>query len=193
MLICASFREKKGIPLALEALGRLQHELELEVTIIGDATLAARTRTEKRRILETIDRQGLRKKIRMLGYQPYSVFFEEAYKHHVFLSPSVTAKDGDTEGGLPVSIIEMVASGMPVISTTHCDIPELIKHKVTGLLAEEGNIDDLIRQIRWLIENPSLWNDLTQSGRTCVVKEFDAHTQGKRLADSYFEVVGDEA
>jgi len=73
----------------------------------------------------------------MLGFQPHAILFEEAYKNHIFLSPSVTALDGDTEGGAPVTIIEMAATGMPIISTKHCDIPEVIKDGVTGFLANE--------------------------------------------------------
>ncbi len=73
-----------------------------------------------------------------MGYQPHSTLFAEAYRHHIFLSPSVTASTGDTEGGAPVSLIEMAATGMLIVSTTHCDIPEVIKHGVTGLLAPNG-------------------------------------------------------
>ncbi len=54
---------------------------------------------EKRRILDILEKNGMKSKTRLLGYQPYPVLFEQAYKHHIFLSPSVTAMDGDTEGG----------------------------------------------------------------------------------------------
>ena len=80
----------------------------------------------KRKILSTLARTGLEKRTKMLGYQKPIVLWEQAYQHQVFLSPSVTASDGDTEGGSPVAIIEMQASGMPVIATTHCDIPSVI-------------------------------------------------------------------
>ena len=76
--------------------------------------------------MAVIEKHKLQSKIRMLGFQPYSVLLEEAYTHHIFLSPSVTASDGDTEGGAPVTLIEMLATGMPIVSTTHCDIPEII-------------------------------------------------------------------
>ena len=109
VLIAGSFREKKGIPYALEALGRLQQEIPLEITIIGDAS--ERGEAEKLQILDTIKTHNLWPKTRMLGYQPHAILLEEAYRHHIFLSPSVTASDGDTEGGLPVSIIEMAATG----------------------------------------------------------------------------------
>ena len=95
--IAGSFREKKGIPYALKALGRLQHELPIEITIIGDANQEPECLAEKEKILACVEKCKLKQKTRMLGYQPHSVFFKEAYDHHIFLSPSVTAEDGDTE------------------------------------------------------------------------------------------------
>ena len=64
-------------------------------------------------------------------------------KHDVFLAPSVTASNGDTEGGAPVAIIEMAASGMPIVSTRHCDIPSVVLDGVTGLLAAERDSEGL--------------------------------------------------
>lgn len=185
VLIAASFREKKGIPYALEALGKLQHQVPIEITIIGEANREKKNQAEKQEILATITKHNLQSKVRMLGYQPYKVLFEEAYKHHVFLSPSVTASDGDTEGGAPVSLIEMAATGMPIVSTNHCDIPEVILNGVTGLLAEERDVSGLVAHLQWLIEHPNKWDDMVQAGRKHVEAEYDARIQGSRLATIY--------
>ena len=188
VLIAATFKEKKGIPYALEALGKLQSEISLEITIIGDAISREKDQAEKRKILEIIEKSGLKSKVRLLGFQPHSVFMEEAYGHHIFLSPSVTAKDGDTEGGAPVSIIEMVASGMPVVSTRHCDIPGVIQDGVTGLLTDERSVNGLVEHLRWLIDNPCEWATMAQAGRKYVEAEFNAEIQGERLAAIYSEL-----
>lgn len=185
VLIVAAFREKKGIPYALEVLGRLQHEIPLEITIIGDANEERRNQIEKGKILKTIEKHKLQQKTRMLGYRPCSIIFEEAYKHHIFISPSITASDGDTEGGAPVTLMEMVATGMPVISTNHCDIPEIIKHGTTGLLAEEHDVAGLVDHIRWLISHPKQWEGMLYEGRHHVEMEYDAQRQGQRLALIY--------
>ncbi len=189
VLMASSFREKKGVPYALEALEKLSKRVPLEITLIGDAHPEQRSQDEKRKILKTIERLGLKSKVRRLGYQPYQVFLEEAYKHHIFLSPSVTASDGDTEGGAPISIIEMMASGMPVISTLHCDIPEIIHHGVSGLLASERDIEGLVVQIEWLIENPGDWGNIIEAGRKHVEAEYHARKQGERLAQIYREIM----
>ena len=187
VLIAASFREKKGIPYALEALGRMQHDVPLEITIIGDATAEARSQAEKKKILATIEKYNLHSKVRLLGYQPHTVLFEEAYKHHIFLAPSVTASDGDTEGGAPVVIIEMAATGILIVSTTHCDIPELVQNGVTGLLAQERNVDGLVYQLKSLIAHPEQWAKMLEAGRRYVAKEYNARIQGERLAAIYQE------
>ena len=188
VLIAASFREKKGIPYALEALAKIQHRVDLEITVIGDAGPEPRNQREKEKILSIIEKHGF-KKIRLLGYQPQHVLMEEAYQHHIFLSPSVTASDGDTEGGAPVSLIEMSASGMMVVSTTHCDIPEVIVHKKTGLLAPERDAESLANHLIWLIEHPDQWEAMLQAGRQHVQTHYDAQTQGQQLANHYQDLV----
>jgi len=189
VLIAASFREKKGIPYALEALGHLRKEIPLQITIIGDATSEPRSQAEKKKILDTVKRHSLEDCVGFLGYQPHDILFKEAYKHHIFLSPSVTASDGDTEGGAPVAIIEMMATGMLVVSTRHCDIPEIVKDGETGLLADEGDVKGLTDKLIWLINNPEKWGELTIAGRKHVEKEYDARIQGIKLAGIYRDVL----
>lgn len=181
VLIAGSFREKKGIPYALEALGRLRHETPLEVTVIGDAGSAA----EKSRILEVIARQGLTDRVKLLGFQPHRVFFEESYRHHLFLSPSVTAASGDTEGGAPVSLIEMVATGIPVVSSFHCDIPEVVLHGQTGWLAPERDVDGIVAAIRQWLANPDHWDSMVRAGREHVERNYASKTQAELLSGLY--------
>ena len=188
VLIAGAFREKKGIPYALEALGKLHHDVALQVTIIGDAGDEPRSREEKRRILDVIQRHGLGPYVQMLGFQPHARLLEEAYLHHVFLSPSIHAEDGDSEGGAPVSIIEMAASGMPVVSTTHCDIPEVITDRISGLLAPERDVSGLIERLAWLATHPEEWERLVTAARHHIETEFDMAAQGMRLATLYREL-----
>ncbi|MBE0627720.1 MAG: glycosyltransferase [Burkholderiales bacterium] len=184
VLIAGAFREKKGIPCALEALGKLQHEVALEITIVGDAGEEPRSHAEKRRILDVIRRHGLGQ-VQMLGFQPHTRLLEEAYRHHVFLSPSIHAEDGDSEGGAPVSIIEMAASGMPVVSTTHCDIPEVIADGCSGLLAPERDVPGLVERLAWLAAHPQQWERLASAARQHVDTEYNMAVQATRLAALY--------
>jgi colanic acid/amylovoran biosynthesis glycosyltransferase len=188
VLIAASFREKKGIPLAIEALAALRERVPVELTIIGDADDSEQSIEEKQKILAAIDKHLAEANVRLLGYQSHSVFFDEAFAHHVFLSPSLTASDGDTEGGAPVSIIEATASGMPIVSTMHCDIPGVVLHGETGLLAKEGNVDGLVAHLTWLIDNPGKWPEMLAAGREHIEAEFNTTVQAQRLAAIYKEI-----
>lgn len=188
VLLCGSFREKKGFPDALEALARIKDEVPVEITVIGDEHGDERTRAEKARILETVERGGLTEHTRMLGYQPYETVMAEASGHHVFLSPSVTAADGDTEGGAPVTLIEMSASGMLPVSTTHCDIAGVVIDGVTGLLAPERDVDALVGHLRWLVAHPERWHGMQVAGRKHMEAEFDARVQGERLSAIYRDI-----
>ncbi|PYV40655.1 MAG: colanic acid biosynthesis glycosyltransferase WcaL [Acidobacteria bacterium] len=189
VLIACSFREKKGIPYALHALGLLQKQLPaLEITIIGDASRDPRSHPEKARILEGLRQHQLEDQTRLMGYQTHTVLFEEAYKHHIFISPSVTASDGDTEGGAPVTLIEMAATGMPIVSTTHCDIPSIILHGKTGLLAAERDVDGLLQHLRRYVEHPESWHEILISGRRHIESEYNVTKQAVKLRDIYLSL-----
>lgn len=185
VLIAASYREKKGIPYALEALARLKDRVDIEITIIGDAGSNPKSQLEKTRIGNLIDASGLRPNVRMLGYQSHDVLLDEALKHHIFLSPSVTASDGDTEGGAPVTLIEMAATGMPIVSSCHADIPEVIRHESGGLLAQERDVDMLVAHLSFLVSHPESWHEIGATARAHVQERFDARVQGRILANIY--------
>jgi colanic acid/amylovoran biosynthesis glycosyltransferase len=193
VLMAGSFREKKGFTYALEALARLRKSVALEITLIGDQHGEPRTIREKEKILEAIERGGLSDCTRLTGYLPYRTVMEEARRHHIFLSPSVTASDGDSEGGAPVSLIEMSAAGMMIVSTTHCDIPGVIIDGVTGLLAPERDVEALVDRLEWMTVHPERWLEMERAGRAHVEAEFDARRQGERLAAIYRELAATHA
>jgi colanic acid/amylovoran biosynthesis glycosyltransferase len=190
ILIAAAFREKKGIPYALAAIGRVHRVgVPVAVTIIGDTPATPEAGDDKARILATIAEYDLGGVVRMLGFQPYARLLEEAAAHHVFMSPSVTAESGDTEGGAPIGLIEMAASGMPVVSTYHCDIPQVLADRETGLLARERDVDGLVEALHWLVDHPDEWARMTSAARAHVAEKFDVRTQARALAAIYDDVV----
>lgn len=199
VLMAASFREKKGIPYAIDALGQLKDEIPLDVTLIGGVAKVplfgglsknvSGSEAEKERILAAISDANLEDHVRLMGYQPHDVLMEEAYDHHLFLQPSVTARNGDGEGGAPVTLIEMSASGMPIISTEHCDIPSVVKHGESGFLAPERDPDALVDHLRRMIESPDQWRAMAEAGREHVEAEYNAPIQGERLANRYREIM----
>jgi len=186
ILLAASFLEKKGLPDAISAISLLRKAgLHVAITVIGDATREKRSRVEKERILGMLERTGLAGSTRLLGYQTHRALLEEACRHHIFLSPSKTASDGDSEGGAPVTLIEMSATGMPVVSTRHGDIPSVVKHGETGYLADEGDVEGLQGHLRYLVDHSDRWQVLGMAGRRHIESEYDAAKLGTGLAGIY--------
>lgn|SRR3990167_619268 len=180
LLMAASFTEKKGIPDAIEALHRFSErhpEKKWKLTIIGDSNGSKRMNEEKQRILSKIEKYNMRGNITMLGYQPLETLRNALYAHDIFLAPSKDASDGDTEGGAPVSLIEASASGMPIVASSHCDIPEIVLNGITGYIAEEKNIDSLIEKITAALLNPQDWPVLGEKGHKHMEQNYNSAIQ----------------
>lgn len=182
-LIAAAFREKKGIIYALEAMARLvPTHPRLRLRIIGDGPLHAE-------ILARTQSPDLAGRVALLGYQPYPVYKEELKRVHFLVAPSVTAADGDTEGGAPVCLLEAQASGLPVIATTHCDIPEVTRPGLSALLAPERDIAALADRLDQLLSRPERWPEMGRAGRAHMEAEFDIDRQVARMNEIYGEVL----
>jgi colanic acid/amylovoran biosynthesis glycosyltransferase len=186
VLIASSFREKKGIPYAVEALGRLARDVPLEVTVVGDTDGTPEGDREAAHIRRTVERYKLDRSVHFRGFLTHDELVQEAYRNHVCLAPSIEAADGDSEGGAPVTLALFAATGLPVVSTRHCDIPDLLADGA-HLLAEEHDVDGLVVRLRWLLENH--WDDFLGRLRRRMEEEYDSEQQGLRLAAHYLEVV----
>jgi colanic acid/amylovoran biosynthesis glycosyltransferase len=184
VLMAASFREKKGLIFGLEAFARLAQRRrgEIQLTVIGDGPL-------KEELRELATRMKVMPFIRWLGYQPHDVFLREAAAAHLFMSPSVVAKDGDTEGGAPVSLIEAQATGLPILATTHADIPEVTVPGGSAFLVPERDVDALEERLGFMLDHPTLWAEMGLAGRQHVQQEFDSLVQGRRLEGLYRQVL----
>jgi colanic acid/amylovoran biosynthesis glycosyltransferase len=189
VLLAATFHEKKGIPFAIRALGELNRKLPVRITLIGDENASSGIRSDKVNILRAIEQCNLTSVTQMMGFQPHDVLLREAYANHIYIAPSITASNGDTEGGAPISLIEMMATGMPVIASRHCDIPSIVIDGQTGLLAYERDVDGLTQCLAWLAEHPEEWTNLALAARRHIESEFDSRIQAKRLAAIYQETM----
>lgn len=189
ILVAGSFREKKGIPFAIRAIGEFAKQTEVQVTIVGDATQSEASQKEKSKIVSAIDEGGLRDRVTMLGFQPHSRLTELAYEHHIFVSPSVHAADGDSEGGAPVTLIEMAAMGMPIVSSFHCDIPEVIVDGETGWLAKQRDVASLVERLETAVASHHSWGEILKAGRSRMESLFDLATQGEKLTELYEGIV----
>jgi colanic acid/amylovoran biosynthesis glycosyltransferase len=167
--------EKKGFEYAIRAVARLGPMLPgLRYDIVGDGPLAERLQT----LAEAI---GAGAWVRFRGWRSNSEVAETLARADALLAPSVTAANGDQEG-IPVSLMEAMASGVPVISTSHSGIPELVRNGETGLLAAEGDVDGLVACVLRLMDEPGLSARLAHNGRAWVEQTHDVTKLNRMLA-----------
>ncbi|PKB17454.1 glycosyltransferase [Flavobacterium sp. 5] len=91
-------------------------------------------------------------------------FIEYLSKGLAFVQHSVTALNGDQEG-TPVAVLEASAAGLPVISTIHAGIPDVIIDNETGLLVEEHDVDAMAEKMILLLKNKELAIQLGNNGK----------------------------
>lgn len=102
------------------------------------------------------------------------------------MQPSVTAKNGDSEGGAPTIILEAQACGVPVISTTHADIPYITSQNDSALLSPERDVDNLVDNIRYLFENPKIWLEMGKKGRQHIENFHNVRKEVGALENIYY-------
>jgi colanic acid/amylovoran biosynthesis glycosyltransferase len=182
ILSVARLVEKKGIEYALRAFAQAcSRDRNIEYIIAGDGPL----RSE----LESLSRSlGIEDKVCFMGWKNQDEIAHLMRSVHIFLLPSVTSEGGDQEG-LPVVLMEAMAQGIPVISTHHSGIPELVDDGVSGFLVPERNVDQLSEKLRYLIDNPGLWRTFGKAGRYKVEHEYDIHKLNNVLFDHFSSLI----
>ena len=87
--------------------------------------------------------------------------------------------------GIPVVLMEAMARGLPVISTFHSGIPELVIDRKTGLLVHERDADALSEKLEYLITHPEMQKKMGQEGRKYVEAHYDINKLNDRLLEIY--------
>jgi colanic acid/amylovoran biosynthesis glycosyltransferase len=172
--------EKKGHTHTLRALAQLlrkQPDLSLSLDIIGEGDLEHTLKKEASDL-------GLSDVVTFRGGLPHAETLALLDQASIFILPSLTSKSGDMEG-IPVSLMEAMAHGIPVISTYHSGIPELVEDGVSGLLVPEGDDIALMRAIERMIEVASHWAETGRAGRETIVADFNRQALSRRLIEYY--------
>tara|TARA_R110001583_G_scaffold14135_8_gene59544 strand:- start:4635 stop:5726 length:1092 start_codon:yes stop_codon:yes gene_type:complete len=89
-----------------------------------------------------------------------------------FVQHSITADDGDMEG-TPLSILEASAAGLPVITTNHAGIPDVIVHSETGLLCDEHEVNVMASYMLQLLNDTDLAKQLGKKGKEHILKNYN--------------------
>lgn len=167
LISVARLVEKKGLEYMISALEMVVKKFpRVRYDIIGDGPL--RGALERR-----IGELELQQQVSLLGALPNEKVRRELYASHIFVCPSVTAANGDQEG-IPVVLMEAMATGMPVVATHHSGIPELVEDGVSGMLVEERDVAGLADAVLRLLERPEEWATMGQAGQAAVVKNYNS-------------------
>ena len=175
----ARFVEMKGLEFAIKAISLLvSNGYEVSYTIIGDGIL----RPELENLIKSLN---ISEFVVLAGWKNHEEIVEILESSHILLAPSVTAKNGETEG-IPNAVKEAMAMGMPVLSTIHSGIPELVQDKVSGYLVAERDEKALAERLMHLIDHSVDWSKMGSAGRNFVESEFDIEKLNTML-ENYYE------
>jgi colanic acid/amylovoran biosynthesis glycosyltransferase len=176
--------EKKGIEYGIRAVARLAKvNNRLVYHIIGDGPLKAH-------LSQLINSLGVGDRVKLLGPKKYQEIPAVYHDTDILLAPSITAENGDQEG-IPVVLMEAMASGLPVVTTQHSGISELVEDGVSGFLVPEYDIDALAEKLQYLIDNPRVWPDMGRAGRIQVEEHFNNEKLNDRLVNIYRRLLSD--
>lgn len=185
LLFCGRFTEKKGLIYALKAVKKVWEEYRyrhIRFCMIGDGELKEQIETfvKENRMIDYVELPGF------LNYNDYLRQLEEA---DIFIHPSVTAANGDSEGGAPTTILEAQALGLPVIATYHADIPNVVVPGKSALLSAEGDVEELTQNILFLLKNQHLWHQMGKTGREFIEKYHDIGKEVSSLEEKYSRLI----
>jgi colanic acid/amylovoran biosynthesis glycosyltransferase len=174
VLSIARLVEKKGIEFAIRAVAKVSRKYpRLKYKIVGTGALYDQLR-------ELVQDLGQSDSVEFLGPQTKERVFDLLYEASIFVAPSVTSRSGDMEG-IPVAIMEAMAVGLPVLSTWHSGIPELVQDGVSGFLVTERDSDALGEKLEYLVEHPNKWAEMGRAGRAHVEEKYDIEKLNDRL------------
>jgi len=158
----------KGFPVLLRASRRLLEKgLSHKVKIYGDGP-------DRKRLGQLIEAMGLEANVEIMGHYDPNGIRTALLDADMFVLPAVFDRVERTMDGIPVSLIEAMSVGTPVISTTISGIPELIEHGVNGYLAVPGDPESLAEAVlRWHCLNEVDRNQMLVAARTKIELDHD--------------------
>lgn len=178
ILTIGRLTEKKGICYAIEAVARvIASGRNVSFTIVGEGAL----RNDLQRLCDEL---GVSKFVKLIGWRRHNEVVNLIEASHLLLAPSVTGADGDEEG-IPNSVKEAMATGMPTVCTNHGGIPELIEHGVSGYMVPERDVEAMADRLLYLIDHPQTWAVIGRAARTRVFAEFDTEKINDALEQLY--------
>lgn len=170
------FVDKKAPQLTLAAFAEAhQRDPGMRLTMAGDGPLWESTRSLAAAlgVAEAVNFPGVVTQEQVAGLMKGA---------RAFVQHSVVTRDNDHEG-TPLSILEAMASGLPVIATRHAGIPDVVEHDLNGLLCAEGDTTSMAQHMVQLAADPSLAGRMGRAGRERALANHRLEDSLARLSD----------
>ena len=175
--------EKKGLPVTLRAFAVfLRKYPNATLTIAGEGPLLGEL--QKLSCELNIERH-----VSFTGFISQEQLRDIYYRSHIFVHPSQTGHDGNVEG-IPNSMLEAMASGLPVFATDHGGIPEAVENGVSGVLVRERDHEAMANALLNATQDSDSLARIARNGAEVVRKKFDLQAQAQRLEEIYLRLIG---
>jgi glycosyltransferase involved in cell wall biosynthesis len=182
ILCVASFEEVKGHRYLVEACKILKDRgVDFQCHFVGYGPL-------RNRVIEQVEKMGLKDEIIIHPPRPRQEIVKMLADADVKVLPSVPTKQGKREG-IPVVLMEAMASGLPVVSSWLSGIPELVEDGVAGILAAPRDVNGLAEALFRLSRDPELRRRMGEAGRAKVLREFNLEKNAEELARLFLAII----
>jgi glycosyltransferase involved in cell wall biosynthesis len=173
-LAVGRFVEKKAPQITLRAFALVHRSLpEARLRMVGDGPLLNQCRNLAKEL-------GIEDCTMFLGAQSPAVVQEEMRSARCFVQHSMEAANGDCEG-TPLGIVEAGASGLPVVSTRHAGIADVVVENETGFLVDEGDVEGMAENMLRLAQESELARKLGKTARQRIESHFSEGCSDRRL------------
>ncbi len=160
----------KGVPILLEAVARLRAEQpDIQLVLAGDGP-------DRDWLQRKAVERGIADNVRITGYLSQEQVREELSASDIFVMASFAE-------GVPVVLMEAMASGLPVVATRIAGIAELVDDGISGYLTSPGDVSALVQRIQTLVDDADLRNRMGQAGRNTVETAFNSAKEAEKLRE----------
>jgi len=174
--------EKKGLDDALHAFAEFRKTYpSASFTIAGEGPL-------RDSLAALAEELGLAAHVNFAGFLKGPELRDLYHASHVFLHPSRMTSDQNQEG-IPNSMLEAMATGLPVAATLHGGIPEAVKNGVTGLLVAERDRTGLLAAMMQIVSTETAWRHFGRAAAQDVRENFESGEQIAKLEAAYDEAI----
>lgn len=170
--------EMKAIIDAIQAFNIIHKKHpETRLIVAGDGPLRKKAQALAHQL-------NLNSVIDFLGHRIPSDIYNLMHESKIFFLPSKVAANGNKEG-TPCAILEAQAIGLPVVSTYHAGIPEIVLNGETALLSQEGDVENLAKSLDTLLSDETLWNSFSEKARKYVRENYSIEKRARILLKTF--------